>query len=160
MIRNYRLWTTIIAIIALVAFVGPGASPALAKAHHHHSGQQMLGNKIKQNGEHVIDKKGENTVSAKVTNGKIAGVSVKHSKKGDVPVKKYKTTKKMATKRGESNGIVLVSYPGVLAQVQDLGTTYIGYSYIDDYGDEYIYWFPYEMIYDGDVGAVEYVPLD
>ena len=72
MIRNYRLWTTIIAIIALVAFVGPGASPALAKAHHHHSGQQMLGNKIKQNGEHVIDKKGEHTVSAKVTNGKIA----------------------------------------------------------------------------------------
>ena len=48
----------------------------------------------------------------------------------------------------------------MLAQTQDLGMTYIGYSYFDEYGDEYIYWFPYEMIYDGDTGAVEYVPLD
>jgi hypothetical protein len=37
------------------------------------------------------------------------------------------------------------------------GTTWIGYSYIDDWGDEVIYWFEYEMIYDGDTGAVEYV---
>ena len=43
--------------------------------------------------------------------------------------------------------------------VQDtyLGTTYIGYSYYDDYGDEYVYWFPYDMILDGDTGAIEYV---
>ena len=39
-----------------------------------------------------------------------------------------------------------------------MGTTYIGYAYIDDNGDEQIYWWPYEMIYDGDTGAVEYVP--
>ena len=113
----------------------------------------MLGNKIKQNGEHVIDKKGEHTVSAKVTNGKIAGVSVKHSKKGDVPVKKYKTKKKMA----QTDGIKYAAY--IPAQYQDIGTTYIGYSFIDDNGDEQIYWFPYEMILDGDTGAVEYVPL-
>ena len=45
-------------------------------------------------------------------------------------------------------------------QVQDtyLGMTYIGYSYVDDYGDEQIYWYPYDMILDGDTGAVEYVP--
>lgn len=153
MMRTYRLWTTIVAIIGLVAFVGSGASPALAKAHKHHSGQQMLGNKIKEDGEHVIHKVGEHTVSAKVVNGKIAGVHVKHSKKGDVPVKKYKTKKKMA----ETDGIRYASY--TLVQYQDLGWTYIGYAFIDDNGDEVIYWFPYEMILDGDTGAIEYVPL-
>jgi hypothetical protein len=44
-------------------------------------------------------------------------------------------------------------------QAQDLGTTYIGYSYIDDNGDEVVYWFPYDMILDGDMGAVTYVPV-
>jgi hypothetical protein len=29
----------------------------------------------------------------------------------------------------------------------------------DDYGDEQIYWYPYDMILDGDTGAVEYVPV-
>ena len=32
-------------------------------------------------------------------------------------------------------------------------------AFIDDNGDEQIYWFPYEMILDGDTGAIEYVPL-
>ena len=36
---------------------------------------------------------------------------------------------------------------------------YIGYAYYDDYGDEVIYWFPYEMILDGDTGAVDYIPI-
>jgi hypothetical protein len=113
----------------------------------------MLGNKIKTNGQHEIDKVGEHKVSVNVSNGKVAGVSVKHSKKGDVPVKKYKTKKKLA----ETDGIRFVAY--TLAQYQDLGTTYIGYAFIDDFGDEQIYWFPYEMILDGDTGAIEYVPL-
>jgi hypothetical protein len=43
-------------------------------------------------------------------------------------------------------------------QDQDMGTVYIGYSYVDENGDEEIYWFPYDMIVDGDTGAVEYVP--
>ncbi len=80
--------------------------------------------------------------------------------KGKGPVKKYKTTKKMAERVGEAHGISLVSSRSMLAQSQYLGVMYIGYSYIDEYGDEYIYWFPYEMIYDGDTGAIEYVPLD
>jgi len=151
MIRTYRLLTAIVAIIGVVAFVAPG--PVLAKAHHHHSGQQMLGDKIKTNGQHEIDKVGEHRVSVNVTNGKVAGVSVKHSKKGDVPVKKYKTNKKLA----QADGLQHASL--TLAQYQDLGTTYIGYSFIDEYGDEQIYWFPYEMILDGDTGAVVYVPL-
>jgi hypothetical protein len=46
----------------------------------------------------------------------------------------------------------------VLAQMQDMGTVYIGYSYIDDNGEAETYWFPYDMIVDGDTGAVDYVP--
>jgi hypothetical protein len=47
---------------------------------------------------------------------------------------------------------------GALPQETDMGTVYIGYSYIDDDGNEEIYWFPAEEIVDGDTGAVEYVP--
>ena len=145
MIRTYRLLTAIVALIGVVAVVGP----AFAKSHHHHNGEQLLGSQIKNNGEHVIHKVGVHSVAVNVSNGKVAGLHVKHSKKGDVPVKKYKTKKKMAQAEGSF----------ILAQYQDLGTTYIGYSFIDDNGDEEIYSFPYEMILDGDTGAVEYVPL-
>lgn len=129
--------------------------------HQHLSGPQLVGDKIKTPGKHVIDQRGKFTSTATVKNGKIAGINVKHSEKGEVHVTKYKTKRKMAANAGEADGIFLASYHhGLLAQVQDLGTTYIGYAYIDDYGEEVIYWFPVEMIYDGDTGAIDYVPLD
>ena len=84
----------------------------------------------------------------------MAGVHVRHSERGEIPVKKYKTHRKMAQAVGAH--IVYASYAS--AQDQDLGTVYIGYAYIDDDGNEEIYWFPEEMILDGDTGAVEYVP--
>ncbi len=124
----------------------------------HFSGEQLVGAKIKTNGKHVIHQNGKHTVSVTVKNGKIAGLSVKHSEKGDIPVTKYKTTKKMASRT--SRGLSLVSYTNALEQSQDLGMTYIGYAYIDDDGYEDIYWFPYEMIYDGDTGAIEYIPIE
>ena len=144
-----RLVIMMIAVFGAMAYVGP----TLAKSHHHHSGKQLLGEKINTNGEHILHKNGNHTVVAQVTNGKIAGVSVNDAKKGNVPVKKYKTKKQMANYAG----FQYASYS--LAQLQDLGETWIGYSYIDDFGDEQIYWFPYEMVLDGDTGAVEYIPL-
>ena len=90
----------------------------------------------------------------KARHGKIAAVHVRHVTKGEVPVKKYKTNRKMA--QSASGHIVYASM--TLSQDQDLGTVYIGYSYINDDGNEEIYWFPEEMILDGDTGAVEYVP--
>lgn len=45
----------------------------------------------------------------------------------------------------------------ILAQDTFPGTTYIGSAYPDEYGNEDIYWFPYDMILDGDTGAVEYI---
>lgn len=136
---------------------GREGAPGQQKPHkqHHKNGKDLLGDKIKQNGRHKFDQHGKNAAYAEVKDGKIAGVKVTHSEKGDVPVKKYKTNKKMAG--ASTSGIQPVSL--ILAQgTQYLGTTWIGYSYIDDYGDEVIYWYPYDMIYDGDTGAVEYVP--
>ena len=146
-------------LTALVAVVGLAFAPDVAVAkgkHHHNNGQQMLGDRIKQDGNHKLDKRGDYEATVQVSKGKVAGVKVKHAKKGEVPVKKYKTDKKMA--RVDAPLFLPASF--VLAQAggQYLGQTWIGYSYVDDYGDEVIYWFPYDMILDGDTGAVEYIP--
>ena len=153
MSRTYRLVMSSLAIVAVIAMGGPVyAAKGKGKAHqqHHHSGQRLLGNKIKTNGNHVLEKIGKNTVSVVVKDGKVAGVKVKHSQKGDLAVKKYKTDQKMAS-ADRIDDFQLAQY---------MGTTYIGYSFIDEYGDEWIEWFPYDMIYDGDMDAIVYVPAD
>lgn len=141
----------IVAIFGLTVL--GGVAVASAKANHHDAKGQ-LGDNLKHDGRHDIDHRGKYTTSVEVKNGKVAGVHVKHSEKGEIAVKKYKTHKKMA--QGARGHIVYASL--VLAQDQDMGTVYIGYSYVDDDGNEEIYWFPEEMIVDGDTGAVEYVP--
>ncbi len=127
--------------------------PQKAKKAHHQDGKSLVGDKITKDGRHEFHQHGKFAASVDVSKGKIAGVKVKHAEKGDVKVTKYKTNKKMAEASG--NGIQPVSL--LLAQ-QYLGETWIGYSYIDDYGEEVIYWFPYDMILDGDTGAIEYIP--
>jgi hypothetical protein len=129
--------------------------PAHGKKEHV-NGKDLVGDKIKKNGKHEFHQHGKFTASVDVSNGKIAGVKVKHSEKGDVAVTKYKTSKKMAA--APRNEIQLASL--VLAQDTYVGTTWIGYGYIDDDGNEVIYWFPYDMILDGDTGAIEYYPAD
>jgi hypothetical protein len=120
----------------------------------HVSGKDLLGDKVKTNGKHKLEDHGKFSAFANVSNGKITGVNVRHSEKGDVHVTKYKSNTKMAQR--PTSGIMLASR--FLAQSQYVGTTYIGYAYIDDYGDEVIYWFPYDMILDGDTVAIDYVP--
>lgn len=169
--RIQRLLTALVMILGLLALgemgmaQGKGHEGGGGKQHaaggkgqgrgkaHHHNGQQMLGEKIHANGHHVLDKKGDYTTSVDVQDGKIAGVHVQHATKGEVPVTKYKTHQKMALAGGH---ILNASFR--LVQDQYLGTTYIGYAYVDDYGNEEIYWFPYDMILDGDTGAIDYVP--
>jgi len=124
-----------------------------AKHHNHHDGKQLVADKIKHEGRHEIDRKGQYSAAVDVKNGKIAGMHVKHDTKGEVPVKKYKTNKDMAK---ESGGFKTTAF--IKTQAQYLGSTWIGYAYVDDFGNEEIYWFPYDMILDGDTGAVEYVP--
>jgi hypothetical protein len=133
---------------------GKDDKPQKAKKHKHENGKNLVGDKVKANGKHKFHENGKHSAFVDVKDGKIAGVNVKHAEKGDVPVKKYKTRQKMAD--AAVNGWQPVSMQKV--QQTYMGTTWIGYAYYDDYGDEVIYWFPYEMVYDGDTGAIEYYP--
>src|SRR5689334_9769406 len=81
---------------AAVASVGVLAFVRLAFAtHHHHPAHQLLGNKIKTDGKHEIHKRGDHTVYAHVKGKKISHISVTHKTKGEVPIKKLKTNKKV-----------------------------------------------------------------
>ncbi|MDQ3026831.1 MAG: hypothetical protein M3R58_10065 [Pseudomonadota bacterium] len=129
-----------------------------AKKEKHHDAKGLVGDKVKKNGRHKFHENGKHSAHVDVRDGKIRGVSVKHADKGDVPVKKYVTKKKMA--EAPLGGIQRVSLN--LAQyggAEYLGTTWIGFAYYDDWGDEVIYWFPYDMVYDPYTGAVEYFPV-
>jgi hypothetical protein len=145
------LFLNIVAVFGLLAVCG--TQVAAAKPVHHDAKQLLAGN-LKSDGHHDIDHRGKFTTSVEVRNGKVAEVHVTHSIRGPVTVKKYKTHHKMAQAAGPH--VVYASFAS--GQDQDLGTVYIGYAYIDDDGNEEIYWFPEEMILDGDTGAIEYVP--
>jgi len=146
---------SVLALVGSIAFVGTASAK-----HNHNSGPQLLGNRLNTNGKHEVHKVGEHTVHVHVENRKVAGVSVTHRTKGNVAVKKYKTTRKMA----QGNEIdAPVGTTGSLVQpasyqlAQSAGL-YIGYSFSDGV-DEYIYWFPAEIVVDPLTGAVDYVPI-
>jgi len=149
-----RYFLSAVATFGLLV-MSTAAIAVVVKAQHHHDGKQLVSDKLKQDGHHDIDHKGKYTASVEVKGGKVAAFHVKHSEKGNIPVKKYKTHKKMA--QAAVPHVMYASFQ--LAQMQDLGTEYIGYSYIDDDGNEEIYWYPVEEIYDGETDAIEYVPL-
>jgi hypothetical protein len=151
--RMQSILTYVVVIVGLVALT---VSTVAAPKTNHHNGQQLLGDGIKTNGHHEIDKHGKNSVAVEVKNGKVAGLSVKNDKKQDLPVKKYKTDKKMTELIGPAGGSQRAAFLSV--QDQYIGTIWIGYAYIDEYGNEEIYWFPYDMILDGITGAIDYVP--
>jgi hypothetical protein len=142
---------SVLALVGSIAFVGT----ACAK-HNHNSGPQLLGNRLNTNGKHEVHKVGEHTVHVHVENRKVAGVSVTHRTKGNVAVKKYKTTRKMA-QGNEIDAPVGLVQPASYQLAQSAGL-YIGYSFSDGV-DEYIYWFPAEIVVDPLTGAVDYVPI-
>jgi hypothetical protein len=152
--RN-RVLAAIVITFGLFA-MGNAAFAAAAKRQNHHDGHRLVAAKLKTDGHHDIEKKGHYTSSFESKGGKIAAFHVVHDTKGEISVKKYKTHKKMV----QATGAHLTYAMFALPQDTDLGTVEIGYSYIDDDGNEEIYWFPAEEILDGDTGAVEYVPLN
>lgn len=122
----------------------------------HQNGKQLAGDKLKKEGKHELHKNGKHTAFIDVKGGKVRGISVKHAEKGDVPVRKYKTTKNpMTTASAPSSGFQQVAF---VPTQQVVGETWIGYAYIDEWGDEVIYWFPYDIVYDPYTDSVEYVP--
>lgn len=151
MTQTQRMLTALLVLPAMCAFME--AAVASPKANHR-DGQRLLGGQIKANGNHVIDTQGDNTVSVEVINGKVAGMRATHAIKGDVPVKKYSSSKKMA--KLQTDGLQNASFN--LNQDPYLGMVYIGFAFTDESGEEYLYWFPNHLILDGETGATEYVP--
>jgi hypothetical protein len=143
---------TLLVALAMLPF---SQSAFAATKKNHHDAKALLGDKAKKDGNHVIDKKGPYTVSFDTKGGKIAAAHVRHATKGEIPVKKYKTNKKMASMQSRC---IYASF--ILTPAQYETTGYVGYSYIDDDGNEEIYWVPATLVIDPDTGAVEYVESD
>jgi hypothetical protein len=151
---------TFLALAGSVAFAGS----AFAKQNHN-DGAKLLGSKINTDGKHELHKGAEHTVFAHVQNKKIASVTATHRTKGELPVKKYKSKKKMV----QADGYVHVAEAtaGDLVRLVDYqvaqlpgGIVSIGYSVIDPVtGIEEIYWYDAVMVIDPLTGAVDYVPL-
>jgi hypothetical protein len=130
-----RVFAATVITFSLLA-IGNVAFAVAAKKQNHHDGRRLVAAKLKTDGHHDIDKKGHYSASVDSKGGKIAAFHVVHDTKGEIPVKKYKTNKKMV----QATGSHLTYASFALPQDTDMGTVYIGYSYIDDDGNEEIYW--------------------
>ena len=119
--------------------------------HQHHAAHTLLGNKHHKDGKHELHKVGDHTIHVHVANRKVTNLTVTHSTKGNVAVKKFKTSKKVvqgnaSTQVVEINGRhpihVVAAGNDEMAQVT---TIYYGYAFFD--GTDYIiYWFPADYV--------------
>jgi hypothetical protein len=137
------------AALALIGAFGMVAS-ASAK-HQHHAAHLLLGNKHHTDGKYELHKVGEHTVHVHVANRKVTNLTVTHRTKGNVPVKKFKTSKKVVddtTSRQvvEANGRREVHFVAAgNDEVAQVATVYYGYAFFD--GTDYvIYWFPADFV--------------
>jgi len=153
MLKNLKMWQFMTAMACSLMLVSAGV--AFAKgSHKHQAGLQLLGSKINTDGKHEIHKVAGHTVHAHVSNKKIAKVTVT-GPKGDVAVKKYKSSKKMASLGSSHEFIVKISTNEIAQAASD----YIGYAFTDPVtGDTYIYWYPADVVLDPS-GAEIYVSL-
>ncbi len=120
-----------------VAFAQKANKGGKEKKKNHKDARALLGDKLKQNGKHKVDKAGRIEVSADVSNGKIVGLTATDPGKGNLAVRKVKSKKKLA------EGVPSVTLAGVkVAQYTDY---YYGY-WFDDGQDDWYYWFPVEWI--------------
>src|SRR6516162_9672927 len=138
MLKNLTMWQFMTAMACSLMLVSAGV--AFAKASHkHQAGLQLLGSKINTDGKHEIHKVAGHTVHAHVSNKKIAKITVT-GPKGDVAVKKYKSSKKMASLGGSAHEFIVKVAANQIAQAS---SDYIGYAFTDPVtGDTYIYWVP------------------
>lgn len=147
-----RLLAVAFVVSSLMFILDGGARAATGTSRNHHDAKALI--QDKSDGRHEIDKHGKYHASVDMKGGKIAAFHVRHEAKGDIKVKKYKTHRKPPqVAQTQMPSFVNASYH----LAQDLGTEWIGYSYIDDDGNEQIYWVPYDMVLDPDTGAVDYI---
>jgi hypothetical protein len=155
MLKNSKIWPFMTAMVCSLILVG--ADAAFAKgSHKHHSAAQLLGSKINTDGKHELHKAAGHTVHAHVSNKKIAKITVT-GPKGEVAVKKYKSSKKMASLDSSARNFIVKVSADEIAQV-DLG--YFGYAFIDPVtGDTYIYWVPADLVLDPSGAEVYIAPV-
>ena len=123
-----------------------------AKKQHHKNGHSLLGGKLKQNGRHQVDMAGQATVSADVNNGKVTAMSARHPQKGDLAVRKVKSTRKLAEMEP---GRIQVAANAEDVQLAQAAVYYYAWCF-DDGLDEYCYWYPADVVI-VDSSWVEYV---
>jgi hypothetical protein len=153
---------TFLALTSSVAFAG---SAFAAEKHNHHDGAKMLGEKINTDGKHELHKGTAHTVFVHVRGKKIAGVTATHKTKGELPIKKYKSSKKMV--QGDGFNQMAVEGDGGLVQRVDFRVAQapgdivsVGYAVTDpETGITEIYWYLATMVIDPLTGAVDYVPV-
>ena len=126
------------------------SKPARARVHKHVYGMDLLGDKLASNGDQKLLVQGKFAISVDIRSGKIAGLKVRHTDKGDVPVTKYV---KKAERPGRSDARLASLSHASYAQLVPM---WIGYGYTDDENEETVFWFPIDVILDGDGGAIEY----
>ena len=134
---NRRAVVSLLATAAVVA----GSANALAqkkeKKKNHKEARGLLGDKLKKNGKHKIDKAGRIEVSADVSNGKVVNLIATDPGKGNLTVRKVKSKKKLAE---IAPGVILAQLQ--LAQYSDY---YYGYWFFDGF-DEWYYWFTVDYV--------------
>src|ERR1700729_2780514 len=131
-----RVLVTMVMTCSLIA-ISTVAFAVAAKKQNHHDGHRLVAAKLKTDGHHDIEKRGHYAASADSKGGKIAAFHVVHDTKAEIPVKKYKSHKKMV----QATGSHLTYASFALPQDTDMGTVYIGYSYFAEDGNDEIYWF-------------------
>src|SRR5262249_14028415 len=128
-------------LVASMMTSAAGAGPA-PKKQHHKNGHNLVKEKLKQNGRHQIDKAGQATVSVDVNNGKVTAMSAAHPQKGNLPVRKVKSRRKMAVMEDSRIHIAAGSDGAQFAQLADYY-----YAWCFDVGiDEYCYWYPADVV--------------
>jgi|SRR5947207_13201169 len=132
---------TVLNLLASCVFVA-STGAAIAKNPHHKDGHKLLGGKLKQNGRHQVDKAGQATVTAEVSNGKVTGMSANHPQKGNLAARKVKSKRKLAEMEPRR---VRVAANGESLQIAQADVYYYAWCF-DDGLDEYCYWYPADVI--------------
>jgi hypothetical protein len=104
----------------------------IAHKHAHKSGHDLLGDKLRHDGRHEVDKVKGRSVTADVKGGKVVGMGA-----GDLKMRRVKASHKMAEADGRLIRVASRS-PFQLAQNED---GYYGYCF-DDEVDDFCYWYP------------------
>ena len=127
-----------------------GQQQAAKHKHVHQNGHNALGAKLKQNGKHEVGKLGNRTVTADVENGKVKNMAA-----GDLPMKRVKTTMKMASV--DVRALPVVAAAGVIPAQFAVIDYYYGYCFDDGY-DLTCYWYEPEEVYYSDYDWDDYDP--